>query len=137
MNSRKKTTLIVISIVITLIIGMIIGIAISRPYFNYISKVDLTINRALQAYSYSNDFGKDDPDKAKLHILLDLKFNLSTLNLMRYEATDDMRAHICDKLIKITENKNTLINFEKQVSESNSDTKLEWFIDRFEDCKSW
>jgi len=101
MNSRKKKTiLIVISIVITLIIGMIIGIAISRHYFNYINKVNLTINRALQAYSYSIDFGKDDPDKAKRHILLDLKFNLSALNLMRYDATNEMRAHICDKLIK-------------------------------------
>lgn len=56
---------------------------------------------------------------------------------MRYDASNEIRAHICDKLIKITENKNSLNNFEKQVSESKSDTKLEVLIVPFEDCKSW
>lgn len=54
--------------------------------------------------------------------------------MMRHSVSSRMREHMCDQLIGMTDNKESLIHFSKQLD---SQPKLEVFLNNLEECRAW
>lgn len=137
-SRKKKITLFITTTFLALLLGMVIGIAISRPYFESISKVNVTVSRAFQAYSFAKDFGNNEPTKAKRHILLELELNLSKLILMRKHLSSLQKEEICHRLSVIAKDKQSLIHLANHTDDVDTHiSRLEDFLNQLERCDTW
>lgn len=137
-SSKNLTLLILVSTLCMFVAGMYVGFITSRSHFNKITKVQLSLNTVLQSLAYARHFGRNEPDRAKLHILSDFELNLSRLIIVQGDASSNIKTYICENLAALVEDEVLIREFVKQINMPESyPSSYTISLNEVENCKSW